>query len=34
MNIEKKNEMVSKISVEIKRFIKESVVLSQYYGTF
>ena len=34
INIEKKNEMIRKMSVEIKRFIKEYVVLSQYYITF
>ena len=34
INIEEKNEMIREISVEIKRFIKEYVVLSLYYGTF
>ena len=34
INIEKKNEMIRKISVEIKRFIKEYFVLSQNYATF
>ena len=34
INIEKKNEMIKEISVEIRRFIKEEVVLSLYYATF
>ena len=34
INIEKKNEMISKKSVEIKRFIKEYDVLSLYYAHF
>ena len=34
INIENNNEMIRKISVEIKRFIKEYVVLSLYYETF
>ena len=34
IDIEKKNEMTKEISVEIKRFIKEEVVLSLYYATF
>ena len=34
INIEKKNEMISKILVEIKRSIKEYVVLLLYYATF
>ena len=34
INTEKKNEMIWKVSVEIQRFIKEYVVLSQYYATF
>ena len=33
-NIEKNNEMIWKISVEIKRFIKEYVVQSLYHETF
>ena len=32
--IEKKNEMIRKILVEIKRFIKKYVVLSLYYTFF
>ena len=34
INIEKKNEMIRKKSVEIKRFIKEYVALSLYYANF
>ena len=34
INTEKKNEMIWKVSVEIQRFIKKYVVLSQYYATF
>ena len=34
INIEKKNEMIRKKSVEVKRFIKEYVVLSLCYATF
>ena len=34
INIEGKNEMIREISVEIKRFIKEYVMLSLCYVTF
>ena len=33
-NIEKKNEIIMKISLEIKRFMKRYVALSLYYATF
>ena len=33
-NIEEKDDVIKKIVVEIKRFIKEYVVLSLYYATF
>ena len=34
INIKNSNEMIRKISVAIKRFIKRYVVLSLYYETF
>ena len=34
IKIEKKNDMIGKMSVEIKKFIKEYAVLLQYYETF
>ena len=34
INIEGKNEIIREISVEIKRFIKEYVMLSLCYVTF
>ena len=33
INIEEKNEMIRKMLVEIKRFIKDYMVLSVYYAT-
>ena len=33
INIEEKNEMIRKMFVEIKRFIKDYMVLSVYYAT-
>ena len=34
VNIENKNKIIKKTSVGSKRFIKEYLVLSQYYATF